>query len=249
MLLGIMNIITFIISIVLLVVFDLELWAFVLIFVPLYLVISTYFTGWFNMARKIQPKAIPQSGFEGRVQALRLIAPDIERLGFREIDRFYLKMIPDSIIIAYKHATEPVYFCLYHLGVKISCDFVTQYGYDISLTTNNLPDGGTLSRPPEAMLQIFPKLAYEELLSKHLSAHRFLLSKGLVLHDFQPYEFREKFMQSFKDQWSYLKRHPLWPFPTIFRSVTRLGIKYIAPIEKQWKWIQPKLKKAYGYIH
>jgi hypothetical protein len=245
--LGLMNFITFIISIAVLMIFKLEMWAFLLIFVPLYLIVSTYFTAWYNMNGKIQPKSIPSSGYESRIQTINSIAPEIERLGFREIDRFYLGIIPDTIIIAYKHTYEPVYFCFYHLGTKISCDYVTKYGYEMTLTTNNLAEGGTLPRPIEAMLQIFPKTSYEQLFHKHLIGHRFILSKGITLHDFQAGEFRDVFMRSFKTQWSYLKKHPLWPLPTIFRTVTRLGIKSLAPIEKQWKWIEPRLKKMSDY--
>ena len=227
------------------------MWAFLLIFVPFFLVISTYFTAWYNMNGRIQPKAIPLSGYENRVQTIRTIALEIERLGFREIDRFYLGIIPDTIIFAYKHSNEPVYFCLYHLGTKISCDFVTRYGYEITLTTNNVVEGGTMPRPAEAMLQIFPGNSYEQLFNKHLTAHRFLITKGITLHDFQTTEFREVFMRSFKTQWSYLKKHPLWPLQTIFRTITHIGIKSHVSIENQWKWIEPKLKKMsdYGALH
>jgi hypothetical protein len=239
--LGILTILTAVISFAVITFFKLELWAFLLFFVPVYLVIVTVFTAWYNMRGAIKPESIPPSGFANRISQMDSIVPQIVRLGFREIDRFYLKMIPDSVVYVFKHDSEPVYFCLYHLGTKMACDFVTRYGYDISLTTNNVPDAGVLPRPRKAMLQIFPGITYEQLYSNHISAHQFLLQNGVTTHDFPPAEFRSDFIEAMQKQWLYLKKHPIWPVTTIFKAVTKIGIGYRKPIQNQWKSIIPNL--------
>jgi len=240
--LGILTTLTALISFAIIYFFKIELWAFFLFFVPVYLVIVTIFTAWHNMRGTIKPEPIPPSGFANRIAQMDSIFPQIVRLGFRETDRFYMKMIPDSVVYVFKHNSEPVYFCLYHLGTKMACDFVTRYGYDVTLTTNNVPDAGVMPRPPKAMLQIFPGITYEQLCSNHISAHRFLLKNGISTHDFPPGEFRAYFIESIRKQWLYLKKHPLWPLTTIFKAVTKIGIGYRKPIQYQWKTIAPNLR-------
>lgn len=243
--LGILTFISAVISIFLLIVFKLELWEFILIFMPLYLIMTTYFTAWYNMNGKIQPKAIPPA-FEGRNYKAEQISPEIQQLGFYEIDRFYLPIIPDVNVYAFKHNTLPVFFCFYDFGTRQSCDFFSRYNNDISLTTTNTKDGGTLPRPVKAMLQIFPGYDYAQLFEQQTKAHRFLLNNGITALDLHKNEFRTFFMKSFADNWTYLKKHPLWPIPTIFRSVARVGIKHLKPIEKQWPVISPKIFKITG---
>jgi hypothetical protein len=194
------------------------------------------------MRGSVKPEPIPQTGFANRITLMDSIAPQIVRLGFRETDRFYMKMIPDSVVYVFKHNSEPVYFCLYHLGTKIACDFMTRYGYDVTLTTNNVPDAGVMPRPPKAILQIFPGITYEQLYLKHISAHQFLLQNGITAHDFPPGEFRAIFVESIRMQWLYLKKRLLWPLTTIFKAITKIGIGYRKPIMDQWKTIAPNLR-------
>lgn len=238
---GVLTLITFIISFLAIVLLNLELWAFILIFAPLYLIAMTIFTAWHNMHGAVKPEPIPPKGFDGRIAQMNTITPRILQLGFREIDRFYVKMIPDVVVYAFRHNSEPVYFCLYHLGTKMANDFITRYGYDVSLTTNNITDAGVLPRPAKAMLQIFPRQEYEQVFSNHISAHKFIQSNGFTVHDFSPDEFRPVFMESMLKQWLYLKKHPLWPLTTIFKSVTKIGIGYRKPIQDQWEKISSNI--------
>jgi hypothetical protein len=240
--LGILTTLTALISFAVIFFFKLELWVFLIFFVPVYLIIMTIFTAWYNMRGSIKPEPIPPSGFENRIRSMDSISSQTVQLGFRETDRFYMKMIPDSVVYVFKHNSEPVYFCLYHLGTKIACDFVTRYGYDVSLTTNNVPDAGVMPRPPKAMLQIFPGISYEQLYSKHISAHQFLQKNGIFVHDLPPGEFRAYFTEAMQKQWLYLKKHPFWPVPTILKAVTKIGIGYRKPIMDQWQSIAPKLR-------
>jgi len=239
--LGILTTLTALISFAIIYFFKIELWAFLLFFTPIYLIIVTVFTAWYNMRGAIKPQSIPPFGFANRIAQMDSIVPQIVRLGFRETDRFYMEMIPDSVVYVFKHNSEPVYFCLYHLGTKMACDFVTRYGYDVTLTTNNVPDAGVMPRPPKALLQIFPGTTYEQLYSNHISAHRFLLQNGITAHDFPPGEFHAYFIGAIRKQWLYLKKHPLWPLTTIFKAVTKIGIGYRKPIMDQWNSIAPNL--------
>jgi hypothetical protein len=155
--------------------------------------------------------------------------------GFENIDTFYLSMIPDAVVCVLKHKEKPVYLCFYHLGQKITCDFVTRYEKDYSLTTCNSVDGGMIPRAPSNLLQIITRVSFDDLYNLHDRAGRFLEEKGLKTSDVPREEFRSYFLASIRKQAAFTRQTPLWPFRLVIWTVMKRGRTYQREIEAQYK--------------
>lgn len=202
----------------------------VLIPVLIYLFIFGSFQ--YSFRESLRPQPIPGRGYGQRVretqEKMKGLPPD-----FREIDRFYLKAIPDSTIFAFLHDHEPVFFCLYHFGKKMGCDVVSLYENGFGLTTNHSLDAGMAPRRNKDLLQIFPGAGYRELFEKHMEAHILLIEKGLRPLYLHPEEFRHHFMRDYRSQGDYIKTFPFWPAQLLLRTVTRYGNKYCFSVQHQ----------------
>jgi hypothetical protein len=104
---------------------EMPLWMFLIIAVPVLTIMLIYGSFLYSFRQSLKMEAVPTHGYSTRTRALDQTARHLEAIGFQKIDQFYLKMIPDSITYVFKHQHDPCYFCLYHLGQKMTCDVVT----------------------------------------------------------------------------------------------------------------------------
>ena len=231
----VLSLITFLVCFAVVIFTDIPLWVFLIIFAPLLLVAATYLTVSYSFRESLETEPIPQSGYQSRVEALIDELPQLRKLGFKHVDQFYLKIIPDTVVFVFRHTTEPVYFCLYHLGSKKAMDIVSRYGNEFSITTNDKVDAGMVPRPAKSLLQIFPGVDYKTLFGNHMTAHYFLIGNGLRVHDLPVEEFRHYFMNCFYDQAKHIKSYFLWPVLLIFRTLARRGRQYCRSILEQYR--------------
>jgi hypothetical protein len=219
---------------------DLPLVVSMFIIVPVLLYLFIYGSFMYSFRDSLKPELIPPSGYEKRILETENSAKQLPH-GFREIDRFYLKTIPDSTTFAFLNENEPVFFCIYHFGKKMGCDVVTLYENGFGLTTNNTVDGGMAPRREKDLIQIFPNAGYERLFQKHMDAHIFLIEKGLRPIYLHPDEFRHRFMQDYTAQGDYIRQFFLWPVILLFRTVLQYGRRYCLTIQEQFNKGQVKI--------
>lgn len=185
------------------------------------------------MRPSLAAEEIPPAGYEGRISALQQEEAGLQALGFERLDRFYLRMIPDVVVFAYRHRQEPMFFCLYHMGSRITADVVTRFAAEYSVTTCSTLDGGMAPRPPKSLIQCFDKSSWADLLEHHRKAIRFLESRNLKALDYKPSSFRAYLVQEVQTAFGHIRRISLWPGRLIFWTVTKRGRRFACPIEEQ----------------
>ncbi len=215
--------------------FDIPFWIFLIVVIPLLIIAFTYGSFSYSFRRSLRIEPIPGKGYASRIKALDIEKIKLNNLGFAKTDGFYLKMIPDTIVYVFKHKAEPVHFCLYNLGTKMTCDFVTRYGDEYSLTTCNNVDGGMTPRPERSLLQIITKVTYANLFGIHMKAHNFLVNKGLKTYDIAEEEFHQYFLKCLHSQAKFVREFMFWPVLLVFWTITRRGRVYCKEIETQYK--------------
>lgn len=212
----------------------------IFIIVPILIYLLIYGSFMYSFRESLKPDLIPAHGYENRIRETENSLKQLPK-GFGEIDRFYLKTIPDSTTVAFLHENEPILFCVYHFGKKMGCDVVTVYENDYALTTNNSLDGGMAPRRDKDLLQIFPDAGYEQLYQKHMQAHIFLIEQGLRPYYIQPGDFRRRFMQDYRAQGDYIRTFFLWPAILLIRTVMQYGRRYCFSIQEQFRKGQIKI--------
>jgi hypothetical protein len=210
-------------------------WLFVVVVIPLLVFVFTYSSVSYSFRESLQPQRVPEPGYGSRTKALDVETTRMTPHGFEKVDFFYLQMIPDAVVYVLKHMSEPVYLCFYHLGQKITSDFVTRYENEYTLTTCSSIDSGMMPRPAKHLLQIMNGVSHEELYSLHKKAHSFLFEKGLRSLDVPTEEFRSFFMMNIRKQASLIRKLPLWPFQLVIWILAKRGRRYQAEIEMQYK--------------
>lgn len=210
-------------------------WLFVVVVIPLLIFVFTYGSVSYSFRESLQPQDVPERAYSSRTKALDVETKRMIHHGFEKIDSFYLQMIPDAVIYVLKHNSEPVYLCFYHLGQRITCDFVTRYEDDYTLTTCSNVDGGMMPRQRRHMLQIITRISYDELYALHKKAHTFLVERGLQVFDVPREEFRSFFMESIHAQARLIRKMPLWPFRLVIWTLTKRSRMYQTEIEMQCK--------------
>lgn len=231
---GIWSFFVFILTALIIILLKIPLIIFIIFTAPLLLIVLTYTSFLYNFRESLQMEPIPERGYSSRTKELEKDQETIQySLDFRKIDQFYLKTIPNSVTYVFKHKKEPIYFCIYHLGKKMACDFLTRYENDMYLTTSNVIDAGMTPRPDKYFLQIFPGKSYKDLYNEHQKSHLFLNNKGVRTFNMAEGEFRHYFMKSFFEQGAYIRKFFLWPIRLIFRTITQRGRVFCKPIIDQ----------------
>ncbi len=213
---------------------QIPLWMFLIIAAPVLTIMLIYGSFLYSFRKSLKMEAVPTHGYSARIQALDQAARHVEVLGFQKIDQFYLKMIPDSITYVFKHQHEPCYFCLYHLGQKMTCDVVTRFENEFSLTTSGSVDAGMTSRPKKALLQIFPGKSYQDLFLKHKEASEYIDINGIRTFNFAGEEFRCYFMTSLREQETFIRKTFFWPLMLLIGTISRHGRIYCRSIRDQY---------------
>ncbi len=222
----------FIITFAIIFLFNIPIIVIYLIIIPILIFVFIQGSFIYSFRESLSPADIPSRGYEGRIKENERRMSGLTH-GFKLIDRFYLKAIPDSITYAFIHESEPVICCIYNFGNKQAADFVTIYNDGFTLTTNDTFDGGVAPRPEKNFVQIFPDQNYENLYNRHMESHIYLIDQGLRPLFVHESEFRHYFMKEYRAQGDFIRKIPFWTFILLFRTVTKYGKKYAIPLKKQ----------------
>jgi hypothetical protein len=217
------QVLTFVICFIIVSVLHLPLWAFLLIGAPAMLMGLTYYSFSYSFRSSLQPEQIPAKGYESRVETLNLDYYRLANLQFHLIDYFYLKTIPDAVIYIYRHQTEPVYFCVYHYGSKISYELISYFDNDVTLTTTASVNAAMSPRPIGELIQVFEDRPLEYLMPEHLKGVNYLKYFGYSPTIFPDDRYRGKFMEEVFKSVKKIKSYALWPARMVYWTVTKRG--------------------------
>ena len=188
----------------------------------------------FNSRAMLEPRPIPARGYEKRREALERDGREAAGLGFRKIDEFYLRTVSDAVLYVYKHESEPVFLCTYHLGVKSFCDFVTKFEDDITLTTTSGSGAGATRRPPRRLAQIFDNLGLGAMFAAHMRASAFMAQHSIRALDVPASEFRGFFVSSVKEFYARGREERFFLLKFLGGMATSAASRYKMPLEKQY---------------
>jgi hypothetical protein len=212
--------------------FGLSFWL-ILLCMPLLAYAQIYASGRYNFRDSLNFEPIPNSGYEQRIKDLDLNRQIWEGLGFRKFDEFYLRLSTDVVVYAYYHEQYPVQLCDYHMQSIRSCDLITKFDNQYSLTTASAKEAGTSPRPEKNLLQIFPSAFFPELLQRHLQAGQFLHEQGFRVMPTPTHNFRKWFMEDFMKAGEKFKEI-LMPVKMVYWMATDRKQKYMKPIQQQF---------------
>lgn len=209
-------------------------WAVTLIGMPLLAMGLVAYSVSFNFRSDLRPEMVPSKGFEDRLAALENEIRFIEGLGFKKVDQFYLKMMPDSIVWLFQSNEEPLIIGVYHMGSKMFFDVITFFTGERGLTTGISADGGNIPPKPGSFLQTFEGASYEKALAKHREALEFLKGKGLQTWSVSAGSIRDLFMKSIRSTGERIRAQMFWPAVLIYWVLIRRGRIYARSIEEQY---------------
>jgi hypothetical protein len=212
--------------------FGLSFWLIILC-MPLLAYAQIYASSRYNFRDSLKFEPIPPAGYEQRIRELDFNQQIWESLGFRKFDEFYMRISTDVVVYAYYHEQYPVQLCDYHMQSIKSCDLITNFDNQYSLTTANAKEAGTAPRPEKSLLQVFPDAFLPELLQRHLQAGQFLYERGFRVRQPETHSFREWFMESYMEAGKMFK-NPLSPIKLIYWMATGHKQKYMKPVQQQF---------------
>lgn len=182
--------------------------------------------------RKLWP--IPERGYDRRREELERDESVIFNMGFVKSDEFYLKTISDVVVYTYKHRSEPVDLYLYHLGVKRSCDFISRFEGDITLTTTTTKSAGAVKRLPRRLLQIFHGESYGALLQRHRRAVGFITYHGIAAVEQPAADLRARILKSMREFYECGKSQRFFLLRFLGGVASSSGQSYRRPLEQQY---------------
>ena len=188
----------------------------------------------FNARAMLVPLPIPARGYEGRREALGCDEREIFGLGFRKTDEFYLRTLSDIVVYAYKHETEPVFLCVYHIGLKTFCDFVSKFEEDITLTTTSASGVGTTGRPARRLAQVFGGLGYGAMFAAHVRASAFIAQHSIRKADVPAAAFRDFFVASVREYNAHAREQRFFVLKFAVGMAASAGKRYRMPLERQF---------------
>ncbi|MBN2135249.1 MAG: hypothetical protein JW737_05925 [Acidobacteria bacterium] len=235
------SLLNFIIAISAALLLDIPFFIFLLVVIPVLVIVMIFLSISYSFRSSLKAQKIPAIGYKKRVKDLNKIVPLLRDHGFMMVDYFYMRIIPDVVVYALRHESEPIYYCLYHFGSRIPIDVVTRYENDMSLTTADNIEAGAAPRPEKAFLQIFRDADHDTLYINHLRSHRFITKQGVRVHDMPPANFRYYFFESFRRQADFMRKIPFWPLKLIIMTIGQEGKKFTIPIPEQYNEGQIKI--------
>lgn len=172
-------------------------WFWFLTLLPAFVLLQINATNRYSFRDSLALEEIPLTGYESRLDVLEQNQALLEESGFIKFDEFYLPISTDVVIYAYRHETEPIYLCDYHIG-KFNCtDIITRFNGAVALTTVNAENAGVIPRPPEKLLQNFVRLPLPHLIQQHREAISFVESRGFKTQMPPQYAFRQDFLADY----------------------------------------------------
>jgi len=144
----------------------------------------------------------------------------------------------DALISTWRQSDRPTFFCQYVIrsgdrAVKRAYDLVTEFAFDISLTTADTRDGFSFPRPPGSYLQSFSNMGFDDRWYEHIEMENYLIDNGhaqLVQHD-KPFE--KCIVDAIRKQMNYVRSLTLWPLRAAYWYFIRRRLWYNKSIKTQ----------------
>ena len=214
--------------------FQLPFFITIMVLIPLDVVAMTIYSFYFSFRSSVKPLPIPRQKFNDRVDELNRRGEELAGMGFEKTDLFYMPILPDTVVACFSHRDEPLYICIYHMGVRVAADVISLYKNDVSLTTGMVVDGGNLPIGETSMLQIFPDAPYHVMVERHHEAVEFLKTRGYEPQRLSPEQFREEFIKSYREVFKRVTGHSFWPVKLVFWAISQRGNIYTKSIARQF---------------
>lgn len=209
-------------------------WWYLLILIPVNLYAQIYASQQYSFRDSIRLDEIPSGGYEKRIAELNSQIEHLYNLGFAKFDEFYLNASNDAVCYAYSHEELPIIFCQYHFEKSIFCDFDTRFENGYTLTTSNTKFSSICEiRPENLLLQAFPELSVEELLTKHQQSLSFLEHQGFVSQKNASNNFRNNFLEEYLETGKKVKGI-LAPFKVAYLLYYGDKVKHTKTIQEQF---------------
>ena len=214
--------------------FDGSIWAFLataLITIVLDIVLRS--RGVLNKSASKPPELAPIASNEDpeRIHRLDQLTIEAEKLNFRRVDEFVIGPViarvlqMDSIELT---VSESRGGGNYSLG--------TDFESGQRLETTGIATAGSLNRPPEFLLQVFPGEGLEKLIIRHKDGCQFLESKGLKkeILNLTPELVRSRLAEG-HEKLHRKKTKGLIETAIILFRIVQGSRQYWRPISEQWK--------------
>ena len=209
-------------------------WWYLLILIPVNVYAQIYASQQYSFRESLSLNEIPFNGYEKRIAELNSHAEHLYNLGFIKFDEFYLNTSNDAVCYAYSHENLPIIFCQYHFETGIFCDFDTKFENGFSLTTSNTKFSSISEiRPENLLLQAYPELSVEELLTKHQQSLSFLENQGFVSQKSGLNNFRNNFLEEYLETGKKMKGISA-PFKIAYLLYYGNKVKYTKSIQEQF---------------
>lgn len=209
--------------------------ALLIIVISLLAVIASILTFLYNTRKDLEFEAIPDppGRLRKQVDESDNEAEKVEAMGFRRFDRFFAKMMPETVTYIYEYNAYPAYLLIYHLGVKKAGEIVSVLDNNYTLTTSSSLDSGHIPFDPQGYLQIVEEGSYKELIKRHKEALDFLKKSGIKpVRLFAP-GLHEQMKESIGRMRENVLKTNFWPALLVFWVIFQRGRKYTIPLQEQ----------------
>jgi hypothetical protein len=181
------------------------------------------------------PRDVPSERFTGTLAQLGKTAENLDRLGFEEVDRFYLKRSYNAIIIVYKYRGKNIYCSLISsMGRLPYSEIFSVFDNNLMLSTANI-NTGHLPKPPNYYIQSLPNSDYGNLLAAHQDACEVLSEHGYLPCTIPLNTFRDAFTRVERTIMAYMFTKFLWPLRINLWLLLQSGRKYRKPLRDQFR--------------
>ncbi|MBZ8181556.1 hypothetical protein [Oscillatoria salina] len=182
---------------------------------------------------KCTPRSIPERKFERTISQLTKEITEIEKLGFREIDRFYLKRNYDIIIVILRDRQQSIDWYLISFANKIIfSELTTVFESDLFIFTVSIDAVHTL-KPKNVYYQALLNANYATLLEAHQEALTLFRQRGHHPKEISPNSIRSHFVETERRENRYLMSIPFWAIKVTFWTLFKTGKKYRQPLSDQ----------------
>lgn len=180
--------------------------------------------------------SIPKHKFVNIIKPLEAEAIKIQRLGFEEIDRLYVKTTVNSIQFVFKHQQENIILTLnaFANGGRHfrSVNLVTSFENNLSVTTTT-SHSIHLPRPKNFYLQAIGTVDYYPLLEAHRDAIEIFGDRGYHPRDMLEEPWRSRCVRVEREFVGYVMSIPFWNLRGPFWVWFKAGKKYQLTLRDQ----------------
>ncbi|MEC4988686.1 MAG: hypothetical protein SAJ37_08050, partial [Oscillatoria sp. PMC 1068.18] len=208
--------------------------------------------------KNYQPRSIPKRKpikFRRGISQLEKIIPEIEKLGFREIDRFYLRKSYSFIVVVLRHPEKVIDWYLIYVPNLISnvypqktfLELSTAFESNLFLKTVSFDavhtptvsfDAVHTPKPNNFYYQALIDSTYStfaSFLEIHEDAIEIFKQRGHFTQEIPIVSLRNRFVERERELSSYVRSFPFWAIKINYWVLTKAGREYCEPLRNQFE--------------